>query len=140
MVDMFTREQRSKNMRAIRSTGSSLESKVTRELWNNGFRFRKNVRKLVGNPDIAIQKYKIVIFIDSCFWHFCPIHGNMPGSNVEYWRKKLQRNVNRDNEINQYYSKLGWMVLRVWEHEIKDDFEGTMRKITNFIIQSKRNT
>lgn len=139
MVDMFTKEQRSKNMMAIRSTGSSLESKVTKELWNKGFRFRKNVRKLMGNPDIAIQKYKIVIFIDSCFWHSCPIHGNKPSSNVEYWEKKLQRNVDRDNEVNQYYSKLGWMVLRVWEHALKNDFESTMEKITNFIKQSKRN-
>jgi DNA mismatch endonuclease, patch repair protein len=136
-VDMFTKEQRSNNMRAIRSTGSSLESKVTKELWSKGFRFRKNVRKLMGNPDIALQKYKLVIFIDSCFWHSCPIHGKKPGSNEEYWVKKLQRNVNRDNEVNQYYSKLGWMVLRVWEHELKNDFEGTIMKITDFINQAK---
>jgi len=126
-------------MRAIRSTGTSLESRVTKELWNKGFRFRKNVRKLMGNPDIAIQKYKIVIFIDSCFWHSCPIHGTKPSSNVEYWQKKLQRNVVRDNEVNQYYSCLGWMVLRVWEHEIRNDFEGTIEKISNFIKQLKIN-
>lgn len=138
-MDMCTKEQRSKNMRAIRSTGSSLESMVTKELWNKGFRFRKNVRKLMGNPDIAIQKYKIVIFIDSCFWHSCQTHGNKPSSNVEYWEKKLRRNVDRDNEVNHYYSKLGWMVLRVWEHEVKNDFKGTMEKITNFIKNSKQN-
>ncbi|MCK8489239.1 very short patch repair endonuclease [Paenibacillus sp. MBLB2552] len=137
---MFSKEQRSKNMRAIRSTGSTLESKVTKELWNRGFRFRKNVRKLMGNPDIAIQKYKIVIFIDSCFWHSCPVHGNKPASNEEYWGKKLQRNVDRDNEVNQYYSKLGWTVLRIWEHEVKKDFEGTMVKITNSIKQSSRSS
>ncbi|MDU0329907.1 very short patch repair endonuclease [Paenibacillus sp. 3LSP] len=137
MVDMFTKDQRSKNMRAIRSTGSSLESKVTKELWKKGVRFRKNVRKLVGIPDIAIQKYKIVIFIDSCFWHSCPIHGNKPSSNKEYWEKKLQRNVDRDNEVNQYYSKLGWKVLRIWEHEVKHDFEGTIEKIVNWVNVSK---
>lgn len=138
MADKHTKEQRSKNMRAIRSTGSLLESKVTKELWNKGFRFRKNVRKLMGNPDIAIQKYKIVIFIDSCFWHSCPIHGKKPSSNIEYWEEKLQRNVARDNDVNLYYSKLGWFVLRVWEHEVKNDFEGTMEKITKFIKQSKK--
>ncbi|WP_055107620.1 very short patch repair endonuclease [Paenibacillus ihumii] len=137
MVDMFTKDQRSKNMRAIRSSGSSLESKVTKELWKKGVRFRKNVRKLVGIPDIAIQKYKIVIFIDSCFWHSCPIHGNKPSSNKEYWEKKLQRNVDRDNEVNQYYSKLGWKVLRIWEHEVKHDFEGTIEKIVNWVNVSK---
>ncbi|WP_068777741.1 very short patch repair endonuclease [Paenibacillus sp. FJAT-26967] len=139
MADMFTQEQRSKNMKAIRSSGSTLESKVTKELWNKGFRFRRNVRKLMGNPDIAIQKYKLVIFIDSCFWHSCPIHGKKPSSNVEYWEKKLQRNVGRDNDVNNYYSKSGWLVLRVWEHEVMNDFESTMEKITNFIKQAKRN-
>lgn len=137
MMDMFTKEQRSKNMRAIRSTGSSLENKVTKQLWKKGVRFRKNVRKLVGIPDIAIQKYKIVIFIDSCFWHSCPIHGNMPNSNREYWEKKMQRNVERDNEVNKYYSELGWKVLRIWEHEVKYDFEDTIEKIVRWVNESK---
>lgn len=137
MVDMFTKEQRSKNMKAIRSTGSTLESKVTKELWNRGFRFRKNVKKLMGKPDIAIQKYKIVIFLDSCFWHSCPVHGNAPTTNVEYWKKKLKRNVDRDNTVNDYYSGKGWNIMRVWEHEVKNDFEGTLDKISNFILEFK---
>ncbi|USG67346.1 very short patch repair endonuclease [Brevibacillus ruminantium] len=138
MTDMFTKEQRSKNMKAIRSTGSALENKVTKELWRRGFRFRKNVRKLMGNPDIAIQKHKIVIFLDSCFWHSCPIHGNMPTTNVGYWEKKLKRNMDRDIEVKEYYSNKGWKILRIWEHEVKNDFEGTLEKISNFILQSKQ--
>jgi DNA mismatch endonuclease (patch repair protein) len=137
VADMFTKEQRSKNMKAIRSKGSTLESKVTKELWKMGYRFRKNVRKLMGNPDIVIQKYKIVIFIDSCFWHSCPIHGNRPTSNVDYWEKKLSRNIERDVEVTEYYSNLGWNILRIWEHEIKNNFEGTLEKIIKFIKQSK---
>ncbi|GED59946.1 very short patch repair endonuclease [Brevibacillus formosus] len=138
MVDMFTKEQRSKNMRAIRSTGSTLESKVTKELWKRGLRFRKNVRKLMGNPDIAIQKHKIVIFLDSCFWHSCPIHGNVPATNVGYWQKKLKRNIDRDIEVNEYYSKKGWKILRIWEHEVKNDFESALKKISHFILSSKQ--
>ncbi|MED4582506.1 very short patch repair endonuclease [Brevibacillus choshinensis] len=138
MADMFTKEQRSKNMKAIRSKGSTLERKVTHELWRRGYRFRKNVRKLLGNPDIAIQKYQIVIFIDSCFWHSCPVHGNSPTSNVGYWEKKLNRNVERDIEVTNSYLKKGWKILRVWEHEVKNDFEGALKKIANFIDQSKR--
>jgi DNA mismatch endonuclease (patch repair protein) len=137
MTDMFSKEQRSKNMKAIRSKGTTLEQKVTVELWKRGFRFRKNVNKLIGKPDIAIQKHKIVIFLDSCFWHSCPIHGNKPSSNVEYWEKKLKRNVERDKEVTEFYKNNGWNILRVWEHEVKNNFEETIEKIASFIIKSK---
>jgi DNA mismatch endonuclease, patch repair protein len=137
MTGAFSKEQRSQNMKAIRSKGSSLEKAVTRELWKRGFRFRKNVRKLKGCPDIAIQKHKIVIFIDSCFWHCCPIHGRIPSSNIEYWEKKLKRNKARDIEVTKYYQELGWKIYRIWEHELKEDFIGSIEKISAFIIRSK---
>ncbi|MEY8346660.1 hypothetical protein [Niallia circulans] len=85
-----------------------------RELWKRGTRFRENVKTLFGTPDIAIQKYKIVIFIDSCFCHACPIHGSRPKSNQEYWDKKLSRNKKRDDEVNEYYKKNKWHIKRVW--------------------------
>lgn len=137
MTDTFSKEKRSQNMKAIRSKGSSLEKIITKELWKRGFRFRKNVKKLTGCPDIVIQKYKIVIFIDSCFWHFCPIHGKIPSSNVEYWKKKLKRNKARDIEVTRYYQALGWKIYRIWEHELREDFTGSIEKISTFIIQSK---
>lgn len=118
-------------MRAIKSQ-SKLENKVSKALWNKGFRFRKNA-KMFGRPDISIKKYKIVIFIDSCFWHSCPIHRNMPKSNQDYWTKKLARNVSRDQEVNQYYLENGWKLMRIWEHELKQDFEATIDSIAEFI-------
>ncbi|MBT2641917.1 very short patch repair endonuclease [Bacillus sp. ISL-41] len=136
MSDVMNKEQRSNNMKAIKSV-SKLEQRVTKALWNKGFRFRKN-SKLFGRPDISISKYKIVIFIDSCFWHVCPQHSNMPKNNEEFWRKKLTRNMARDEEVNEYYLKRDWNVLRIWEHEIKKDFEGTIDKIEQFIINSKK--
>jgi DNA mismatch endonuclease, patch repair protein len=138
MVDMFSKEQRSKKMKAIRSKGTSLENIVTKELWKRGLRFRKNVRKLMGNPDIAIQKYKTAIFLDSCFWHSCPIHGNKPKSNVEYWKKKLKRNIDRDNEVSEYFQNKGWNILRVWEHDVKYDLVCTIENILNFIMKAKQ--
>lgn len=63
-------------------------------------RFRKNVKSLFGTPDIASKKYKIVIFVDSCFWHLCPEHGNIPKTNIEFWENKLIRNRQRDCEVN----------------------------------------
>lgn len=135
MADNLTKEQREKNMKAIKSQ-SALENKVSKALWRLGIRFRKNV-KLLGKPDIAIKKYRIVIFIDSCFWHCCPIHGNMPKSNKDYWEKKLQRNKMRDIEVNAFYKENGWNILRVWEHEFKEDFNGAINKIANFIQEKK---
>ena len=136
MTDNLTKEQRKKNMRAIKSQ-STLENKVTKDLWRLGFRFRKNAN-LYGKPDISIKKYKIVIFIDSCFWHYCPVHGNMPKSNKDYWEKKLERNIQRDIEVNQYYIDKGWNILRVWEHDLKENPIETTNLIENFIRENKK--
>lgn len=134
MADNLTKEQRHKNMTNIRSTNTRIEKDVTKALWNLGYRFRKNVNTLPGKPDIAIQKYKIVIFLDSCFWHKCPEHFKKPKSNLEYWEPKIKRNIERDAEINQYYKDNNWHILRIWEHEIKKtNFQNTIEKIKNFI-------
>lgn len=138
MADNLTTEQRRKNMRAIKSQ-SKLEGIVTRELWNRGIRFRRNVKDLKGKPDIAIKKYKLVIFIDSCFWHVCPIHGNIPKSNKSYWKEKLFRNQKRDTEVTKYYLEKGWKIKRVWEHEVKNDLEKVIFELEEFIEEVKTN-
>jgi DNA mismatch endonuclease, patch repair protein len=135
MTDNLTKEQRTKNMKAIKSQ-SALENKASKALWNKGFRFRKNA-KLFGKPDISIKKYKIVIFIDSCFWHCCPLHGNIPKSNTEYWLKKLERNKLKDIEVNNFYINKGWNLLRVWEHEFKGNFNLGLDVIIKFINNNK---
>ncbi|KMJ57111.1 DNA mismatch repair protein Vsr [Bacillus sp. LL01] len=137
MADNMSKEKRSKTMRAIRSQ-SKLENRLTKALWRKGYRFRKNVKDLYGTPDIAIKKYKVVIFIDSCFWHVCPLHGNMPKSNQEFWNKKLSRNMERDMEVTNYYQKYGWNVKRVWEHEIKEDIIKVVTDISLFIEKAKK--
>ncbi len=124
-------------MQAIKSK-SKLEDLVARELWKRGIRYRRNVKTLFGKPDIAIQKYRVVIFIDSCFWHSCPVHGNIPKSNVEYWNKKLERNRIRDEEVNDFYKRKNWHILRIWEHEIRDNPDLTIQNIINVISEGKR--
>mgnify|MGYP003535562790 FL=1 len=136
MSDRITSEQRSKVMSKIRAK-SHLEDMVARELFRRGVRYRRNNRRLLGTPDISITKYKIVIFIDSCFWHSCPIHGSRPKSNVEFWNKKLNRNIEKDIEVNSFSISNDWNILRVWEHDIRNDFEGTINMIVNFINNSK---
>lgn len=136
MADNLTPEQRHKNMTHIKSTNTKIEKDITKALWNLGYRFRKNVKGLPGKPDIAIKKYKIVIFLDSCFWHKCPEHFKKPKSNLEYWEPKIKRNVERDAEINRYYQNKNWHILRIWEHEVKKDFDNTLAKISKFIDSS----
>lgn len=140
LLESNTDAKRSNIMKKIKSV-SKVEDKVSKALWNKGFRFRRNVKDLFGKPDIAIKKYKVVIFIDSCFWHACPTHGHMPKSNLEYWEKKLNRNKQRDVKVNQYYLEHGWKVKRVWEHDLKkSNIEQTIEEIADFIKECKPDT
>lgn len=133
----MSKEKRSKTMSAIRSQ-SKLENRLSKALWRKGYRFRKNVRGLYGTPDIVIKKYKVVIFIDSCFWHVCPIHGNKPKSNQEFWNKKLLRNQERDIEVSKYYKEHGWNIMRIWEHEVNNDIDRIVKEISDFIERAKQ--
>ncbi|MBS2773017.1 very short patch repair endonuclease [Anoxybacillus rupiensis] len=137
MADNVSKERRREIMQSVRSQ-SSLENLVSKELWNRGIRFRKNDKSLYGTPDISIKKYKVVIFIDSCFWHACEAHGRIPKSNQDFWIKKLEKNKQRDMDVNRYYSHKGWNIKRIWEHEIKTNFEQTINDILAFINEAKK--
>lgn len=108
------------NMSHIRSTNSKPEEIVRKYLFAEGFRYRKNVKKLPGCPDIVLTKYKTVIFVNGCFWHKhdCP-RFVWPSSNQDYWRPKILRNVERDNQSRKELETLGWKVITVWECELK---------------------
>ncbi|MED3501526.1 very short patch repair endonuclease [Brevibacillus agri] len=131
MGDKVSKEIRSKTMKAIRSKNTRLEQLITNKLWSLGYRFRKNVKSLFGTPDIAIKKYKEVIFIDSCFWHGCPYHCRLPKSNEEFWVTKIRKNQERDTIVTNYYRDKGWTFLRFWEHQITDDFSKVIEEITD---------
>ena len=137
MPDKVSKETRHNIMKSIKSTHSKIENIVTKSLWHKGIRFRRNVKDLPGKPDIAIKKYKIVIFIDSCFWHGCELHCKLPKSNIAYWKKKIESNMQRDMIINKYYSENGWNIMRAWEHQLKDNLPETILSIYNFIINAK---
>ena len=120
MADNHSKEVRSINMSHIRSTNSKPEEIVRKYLFAEGFRYRKNVKKLPGCPDIVLPKYKTVIFVNGCFWHKhdCP-RFVWPSSNQDYWRPKILRNVERDNRSRKELETLGWKVITVWECELK---------------------
>ena len=120
MADNHPKEIRSMNMSHIRSTNSKPEEIVRKYLFSKGFRYRKNVKKLPGCPDIVLPKYRTVVFVNGCFWHKhdCP-RFVWPSSNQEYWRPKILRNVERDQLSRQELEAMGWKVITVWECELK---------------------
>ncbi|CAH0291546.1 very short patch repair endonuclease [Peribacillus sp. Bi134] len=136
-MDKMSKETRSNIMKSIKSV-SQLENIISCALWQRGYRFRRNAKTLLGKPDISIKKYKVVIFIDSCFWHFCPIHGRIPKSNTDYWNAKYKKNKNRDEKVTSFYKENGWNLLRVWEHELKEDFNSTIESIAGFIDSAQK--
>ena len=141
MADNHTKEVRSKNMSHIRSTNSKPEEIVRKYLFSQGFRYRKNVRKLPGCPDIVLAKYKTVIFVNGCFWHKhdCP-RFVWPSSNQEYWEPKISRNVERDKQNSALLEEAGWNIIVVWECELKkmvreQTLEGLSEQIRNNIVK-----
>lgn len=120
MADNHSKEIRSMNMSHIRSTNSKPEEIVRKYLFSQGFRYRKNVRRLPGCPDIVLAKYHTVIFVNGCFWHKhnCP-RFVWPSSNPEYWTSKIQKNVERDQKNTEALKVSGWNVIIVWECELK---------------------
>jgi DNA mismatch endonuclease (patch repair protein) len=93
------------------------EVRLRRELHSRGLRFRVNLRGLPGTPDIAFTRAKIAVFVDGCFWHRCPEHGVLPKANRDWWREKLDRNVERDRRKDGELEELGWLSIHVWEHD-----------------------
>lgn len=125
MADDLTPEQRRKNMQAIRSKDTSIELRLRKALWEHGIRYRKNYKKLIGKPDIAITKYRIAVFCDSDYWHGYDWENRNQRikSNREYWIPKIERNMARDQEVNEALERDGWTVLRFWEWQIKKQLD-----------------
>jgi len=118
MADKVSKLQRSKIMSTVKSKDTKMEVNFRKALWQQGFRYRKNLSKYFGKPDIVLKKYKTVIFLDSCFWHGCQKHFRMPATRKKYWEEKIAKNTQRDKEVNKYYKKLGWNIFRIWEHDL----------------------
>ena len=130
-MDNLTSIQRSKIMRAIRSTNTKDEVRLAKALWHLGYRYRKNNRKVFGTPDLTFKKLKIAIFVDSEFFHGKDWENqkNRFKTNQEFWQKKIERNMQRDIEVNNYLMEHGWTVIRFWSTEIKNNLEDCIAKI-----------
>ena len=115
-------------MSRVRSTGTGLELRVRSALHRRGLRFRVR-SKLPGRPDLVFASARVLVFIDSCFWHACPIHPRAPKSRLTYWAPKLAANAARDERVTSALRAEGWHVIRVWEHDVKTSFERVVDRI-----------
>ena len=132
MSDVHTAEIRSFNMSQIKGKDTKPEIVVRKYLFSKGFRYRKNVKELPGKPDIVLKKYKTCIFINGCFWHKhegCK-YFVWPKSNTEFWKKKIETNVSRDQRNYRLLNEQNWNVIVIWECELKSaSFDNTMAKL-----------
>ena len=119
--DAHEKGNRSYIMSRIRSKNTKPEGMVCKYLFSKGLRYRKNDKRYPGHPDIVLPKYKTVVFINGCFWHHhdgCKV-SHIPKSNVDFWERKIERNINRDKENQAQLMGAGWRVIVVWECELK---------------------
>lgn len=134
-MDRLTKEQRYKNMSANKGKGTKLELLFGKLLWNAGVRYRKNDKTVFGKPDFIIRKMKIAIFCDGEFWHGkdWEKRKNDHKSNCAFWYSKIERNIERDKEVNEQLKTQGWTVFRFWETEITKEPDKCLNRILNYM-------
>lgn len=140
-MDVLTPEQRHKAMKSIKSKDTSIEIQLRKELWQKGYRYRKNYKILPGTPDIALTKYKIAVFCDGDFFHgkdWCQVLKPRleKGSNSEYWIKKIERNMERDSKNDKSLLFLGWTVIHFWGSEIHNNIDECVKVIEESIFDN----
>jgi DNA mismatch endonuclease (patch repair protein) len=120
-------------MSQIRSKGTKPELLLKKALWQAGIRYKTPKKPLPGKPDISLKKYKLVIFVDGAFWHGYDWENRKHSvkSNREFWIAKIERNMERDQEVNAFYQSKGWTVLRFWDFEVKRDLLFCLSEIKN---------
>ncbi|MFN0193008.1 MAG: very short patch repair endonuclease [Aestuariivirga sp.] len=137
MPDFLPKDDRSRNMAAIRSTGMKPELLVRSLVHRLGYRYRLHVRDLPGKPDLVFRSRKKAIFVHGCFWHqhaktSC-LDGRAPKSNLGYWAGKLARNVARDAENAEALRAMGWKVLVVWECDVLRTPKKVKTRVVKFL-------
>ena len=138
-MDVLTKEQRRKNMRAIKSKDTKIEELLGKALWAKGYRYRKNSIEIFGKPDFTFKKYKIAIFCDSEYFHGkdWKTKKHRIKTNTEFWHKKIEGNIERDKVVNETLLKSGWQVIRFWGEEIKKNLDLCILRIEQIIRDRK---
>lgn len=136
-MDVHNKETRSYNMSRIKGRKTKPEEIIAKYLFSQGFRYRRNIKKLPGTPDIVLKKYKTVIFVNGCFWHMhegCK-YFVWPKDNSEFWKNKLLANKERDEKEKKGIEELGWKVIVVWECQLK---KAERERTLNWLVEKIR--
>ena len=139
MADIYSKTKRSEIMAAIRSRGNKATEIALvlllrrHKLWG----WRRHV-SLAGKPDFVFTEERVAVFVDGCFWHGCPAHFKAPKSNRSFWVTKIRSNKIRDKSATRQLRKLGWIVVRIWQHELKGEAMPSLEKLTRALDASSK--
>ena len=138
MVDRLSKKQRSKNMQAVKASGSTIEKSMAKALRKRGCKYKKQY-KIEGKPDFVLLEEKTAIFCDSEFWHGknWKVKKYEHKSNRKFWWKKIEGNITRDKKVNKILRKNGWSVLRFWGKDILKKPDKCIKKIENALGRRK---
>lgn len=133
-----------KIMSAVKSKDTRPELKLRKALWKEGLRYRVNYKRLPGKPDIVFTRWKVVVFCDGDFWHGhnwairgqSSLQEELSGYS-QYWRDKILRNIERDEENNMALRARGWTIIRIWESDIKDDLERCVETVKEALFEQE---
>ncbi len=140
-MDVHDKKTRSYNMSRIKGKNTKPEELVRKYLFAQGFRYRKNDKRLPGSPDIVLPKYKTVIFVNGCFWHAhigCR-YFVWPQNNAAFWKEKIQNNIIRDKKNYDKLREMGWQIIVIWECELKPKTRDlTLSRLANSLREATR--
>lgn len=145
MADIVSKETRSRMMSGIRNKNTKPELLIRRNLHARGFRYLLHNTKIPGTPDLAFPKYNALIFVHGCFWHGHNCHlFRYPASRPEFWKSKIDRNIERDHEVALQLHRQGWRILVVWECALKGKeklpINDMINEIVAWLVTSSKNT
>lgn len=136
-MDQFTKEKRSEIMRSVRTQDTAPEIRLRRALWRAGLRYRTRTRIENAKPDVAFLRKRVLVFVDGCFWHGCPLHYTKPAENAAFWSAKIEKNRARDARNNQNLESKGWTVLRFWECEVEKELDRVVGRIQHCLLSEE---
>ncbi len=132
-MDVFSKKKRSEIMSKIRGKNTGIENEIFAELRKRKIYFQRHYNKAPGNPDIAFPRKKVAVFIDGDFWHGYLFDERKTALPKTYWIPKIERNIERDREVNKQLKRQDWKVVRIWEHDVKKDVDKCVAKILKSI-------
>ena len=136
-----TTPERSRLMGRVRHANTEPEITLRQALFRAGLRYRIKAKvRLPGSPDLVFPRARVVIFVDGCFWHGCPVHGTWPKTNRNFWASKIKRNRDRDRAADRALRVLGWYPVRIWEHAIRNELARCVARLNRKVRSSERTT